>query len=97
MMDSALGLSLQFITVDMVPITIAAALLKMNFSHTSVNVADKLIDICNECYGVDLQSVASGGASDTANAARGVQSILGVEQDDCSMMSLVFFCHILLE
>ncbi len=29
--------------------------------------------------------MASGGASDTANAPRGVQSVLGVEQDDCSM------------
>ncbi len=84
-MDGALGLSLRFITSDMIPITVAAALLKMNSSHTSVNVADKLIDICNERYGVDLRVVASGGASDTANAARGVQSVLGVEQDDCSM------------
>ncbi len=32
--------------------------------------------------------MASGGASDTANAARGVQSILGVEQDDCSMHAI---------
>lgn len=84
-MDGALGLSLRFITRDMLPITIAAALVKMNTSHTSVNVADKLLDICSDRYGVNLRSVASGGASDTANAARGVQSVLGVEQDDCSM------------
>ncbi len=53
-MDGALGLSLRFFTQDMVPITVAAALVKMNDSHTSANVADKLIDICNHHYGVDL-------------------------------------------
>ncbi len=54
MMDGAIGLSLRFITRDMVPITVAAALLKMNFSHTSVSVVGELINICNERYGVDL-------------------------------------------
>lgn len=69
----------------MVPITIAAALAKMKSSHSSVNVTNKLLDICNDCYDINLHTVASGGVSDTANAAQGVQSALGVEQDNCSM------------
>ncbi len=69
----------------MVPITIAAALAKMNSSHSSVNVSNKMIDICNDCYNVNLHTMASGGASDTAYADQGVISSIGIEQDDCSM------------
>ncbi len=84
-MDGALGLSFRFIDRDMVVITIAAALLKLNDSHTAANVASKLLKVCNDRYGIDLQAVASSGASDTANAARAVQSVLGIDQSDCTM------------
>ncbi len=84
-MDGALGLSFCFIDSNMVVITIAAALLKMNESHSAANVAAKLLDVCKERYGLDLQAVASSGGSDTANAARAVQTVLGINQTECTM------------
>ncbi len=69
----------------MVVITIAATLLKFNNSHSAVNVATKLVVICKDRFDIDLQAIASGGGSDTANAARAVQNVLGIEQNDCTM------------
>lgn len=66
-------------------ITIVPALSKFNDLHTFTNIWGKLIDICNERYGVDIYTVASGGARDTANADWGVQSVIGVEQGNCTM------------
>lgn len=84
-MDGVLGLSFHFIDSNMVVVTIADALLKINKSHSAANVADKLLKICQDRFGIDLQAVASGGASDTANAARAVQSVLGINQNNCTM------------
>jgi len=66
----------------MVVITVAA---KVNDSHSAANVATKLVAICNDRFDIDLQAVASGGGSDTANAAQAVQNVLGIEQNDCTM------------
>ncbi len=84
-MDGALGLSFQFIDRDMVVITVAAALLKVDNSHSAANVATKLVTICKDRFDIDLQAVASGGGRDTANAAQAFQTVLGIEQNDYTM------------
>ncbi len=57
----------------------------MNSSHSSACIADKLVEICSSQFNIDLPNSAKGGGSDTASAARAVQSVLNVEQDDCTM------------
>lgn len=84
-MDGALGLLFHFIDSNIMVITIAAALLKMNDLHSSANVAAKLLSICKERFGINLQAVMSSGASNTANTARAFQSFLGIDQSNCMM------------